>query len=105
MVEMLQMARSKSDISNSAIRIFLQRVGTFYDELRDYDPYRSKKPQRVVVLTFFGNRCCYCGLELTPESMGEDHLVPMNKESLGLHAWGNIVPSCGPCNDQKHFNF
>ena len=35
--------------------------------------------------------------------MGEDHLVPMNKECLGLHAWGNIVPSCKPCNDVKHF--
>ena len=25
----------------------------------------------------------------------------MNRTSLGLHAWGNIVPACGPCNSKK----
>lgn len=26
----------------------------------------------------------------------------MNKKFLGLHAWGNVVPCCGACNDEKH---
>ena len=26
----------------------------------------------------------------------------MNKESLGLHAWGNVVPACYACNATKH---
>lgn len=98
------MARSKSDISNSAIRIFLQQVGTFYDELRNLEPYRPTKKQKAVLLQWFDNRCCYCGEELTDETMGQDHLVPMNKESLGLHAWGNVVPSCLTCNKVKHDN-
>jgi hypothetical protein len=25
----------------------------------------------------------------------------MNKTHLGLHAWGNVVPCCGPCNNSK----
>lgn len=25
----------------------------------------------------------------------------MNKTSLGLHAWGNVVPACSPCNAKK----
>ena len=25
----------------------------------------------------------------------------MNKQSLGLHAWGNVVPACGRCNSKK----
>lgn len=25
----------------------------------------------------------------------------MNKSSLGLHAWGNVVPCCAPCNNEK----
>ncbi|ORC19972.1 MULTISPECIES: hypothetical protein [Rhodococcus] len=25
----------------------------------------------------------------------------MNKSGLGLHAWGNVVPACGPCNAKK----
>ena len=25
----------------------------------------------------------------------------MNKTSLGLHAWGNVVPCCQPCNNEK----
>ena len=33
--------------------------------------------------------------------MVEEHLVPINRKSVGLHAWGNIVPACKPCNDVK----
>ena len=25
----------------------------------------------------------------------------MNKSSLGLHAWGNVVPCCSDCNNEK----
>jgi len=25
----------------------------------------------------------------------------MNKVGLGLHAWGNVVPACQPCNASK----
>ena len=25
----------------------------------------------------------------------------MNKASLGLHAWGNVVPCCNKCNNEK----
>lgn len=25
----------------------------------------------------------------------------MNKTALGLHAWGNVVPCCSPCNNKK----
>ena len=25
----------------------------------------------------------------------------MNKAFLGLHAWGNVVPCCQPCNNEK----
>jgi len=45
----------------------------------------------------------YCGEAISLGSMCEDHLVPMNKEALGLHAWGNIVPACKTCNASKHY--
>ena len=41
------MARSKSDISNSALRIFLQDVGKFYDTERGYEPFIPKKSQKL----------------------------------------------------------
>lgn len=96
------MGRSKSDISNSAIRIFLQDVGRFYDEIRGFSPYRSTRQQKAEVLAFFSSQCCYCGRQLALAEMSEDHLVPMNKESLGLHAWGNVVAACSLCNNAKH---
>jgi hypothetical protein len=95
--------RSKSDVSNAALRIFLQRVGSFYDQIRGLEEYRSQRPQKQTILDRFNRSCCYCGVELTLESMCEDHLVPMNKDALGLHAWGNVVPACGACNQKKHF--
>jgi len=95
------MARSKSDISNSAIRIFLQDVGKFYDQERGYDPFGPKITQKDELLTFFNHQCCFCGSTISRKSLSQDHLIPMNKTSLGLHAWGNVVPCCQSCNNEK----
>lgn len=95
------MARSKSDISNSAIRVFLQEVGRFYDEARGYEPFVPKVAQKEELLNFFNHQCCYCGEPINKNSLSQDHLIPMNKTSLGLHAWGNVVPCCTSCNNEK----
>jgi len=95
------MARSKSDISNSAIRIFLQDVGKYYDEVRELEPFGPKVKQKEELLSFFDYQCCYCGAQIDKKTMSQDHLIPMNKDSLGLHAWGNVVPSCKDCNNEK----
>jgi HNH endonuclease len=95
------MARSKSDISNSAIRIFLQDVGKFYDEARGYESFGPKVAQKDELLDFFNYQCCFCGAAIDRKSMSQDHLIPMNKSALGLHAWGNVVPCCSPCNNEK----
>ena len=95
------MARSKSDISNSAIRIFLQEVGKFYDEARGFDIFKPTKPQKQEILDYFDSQCCFCGIDIDIKSLSQDHLVPMNKEHLGLHAWGNVVPCCKDCNNEK----
>ena len=100
------MARSKSDISNSAIRIFLQMVGQFYDEARGYSKFVPNKRQKQEQLEFFDHQCCYCGRLITVDTLSQDHLIPMNKEHLGLHAWGNDVPCCKDCNNAKqHANW
>ena len=31
-----------------------------------------------------------------------EHAIPINKEVLGEHRLGNIVPSCKQCNSEKH---
>lgn len=95
------MARSKSDIANSAIRIFLQEVGKFYDEARGYTPFGPRVAQRDELLEFFHHKCCFCGKIIDRKSLSQDHLIPMNKENLGLHAWGNVVPCCSSCNNEK----
>jgi 5-methylcytosine-specific restriction endonuclease McrA len=95
------MARSKSDIANSAIRIFLQDVGRFYDTARGFEAFVPKKAQKEELLEFFNSKCCFCGIEINIQTLSQDHLIPMNKTHLGLHAWGNVVPCCGPCNNSK----
>jgi len=96
------MARSRSDIANSAIRIFLQKVGKFYDTKRGFEPFVPKKSQKEELLECFDHQCCYCGVAITAVTLSQDHLVPMNKEHLGLHAWGNVVPCCSGCNNSKN---
>jgi hypothetical protein len=95
------MARSKSDISNSAIRIFLQDVGKFYDEARGFSPFVPKVGQKKELLEYFDYQCCFCGTSIDENSFSQDHLIPMNKAMLGLHAWGNVVPCCKDCNNEK----
>lgn len=64
-------------------------------------PFIPKKDQKLELLLFFNNECCYCGDSLTLDSLSQDHLIPMNKASLGLHSWGNVVPCCRDCNNEK----
>jgi hypothetical protein len=95
------MPRARPDIANTALRIFLQEMGIAYDEERGRPPYKKTK-HFAEVKDFFGNRCCYCAIEFGPAVPAvEDHLIPMNKTDLGLHAWGNIVPACQACNAKK----
>jgi len=94
------MARGKADIANTALRIFLQEMGAAYDEERKLTPYNGNKDFKTV-REFFGERCCYCDADLAIGRTAQDHLIPMNKTSLGLHAWGNVVPACQDCNAKK----
>ena len=47
---------------------------------------------------FFGNQCAYCSAE---DSIIMDHIIPINKNALGEHRLGNLVPSCKRCNSRK----
>lgn len=96
------MARGKPDLSNTAIRMFLHRVGIAYDAARGFPPFKAAGPEWDAVLKHFESGCAYCGEHLTAETLVQDHLIPTNKESLGLHAWGNVVPACEKCNGLKH---
>lgn len=60
--------------------------------------------QKDEILAFFENECCYCGTKISRKSLSLDHIVPMNKACLGLHAWGNVVPCCRDCNNEKQQN-
>ena len=97
------LARSQSDISNSAIRIFLQRVGEYYDEARGFQKFRPTRLQKQELVDWFARECCYCAAEVSAENFTQDHLIPMNKESLGLPKGGwsllalfgsAVQPSC-----------
>ena len=50
------------------------------------------------VIDAFGRCCAYCGQE---GALLMDHVVPINKQSLGEHRLGNLVPSCKACNADK----
>ncbi len=46
----------------------------------------------------FGQKCAYCEEE---KALVMDHAVPINREHLGEHRLGNLVPACKACNDKK----
>jgi hypothetical protein len=77
---------NKSDISNQGIRLFLKKVGKFYDEARGFDAFTGTGAQKGKLIKIFDNACCYCGKNINKASQTMDHLIPINKDSLGLHA-------------------
>ena len=93
--------RSRSDVSNTAVRIFLQEIGESYDRARGFERFSPTKKQKEALLNHFAFQCCYCGLEISIKSFSQDHLVAHNKTSLGLNSWGNVVPCCSGCNSEK----
>jgi hypothetical protein len=97
------MPRSQSDLSNTAIRIFLQEVGNFYDKERGFEVFKPSIKQKEEIHSFFGKKCAYCGTGLDSDLSTLDHLIPLNRTALGLHAWGNVISCCRGCNKEKHF--
>jgi hypothetical protein len=89
--------RSYSDVPNRIVRLFLQEAGRHYDENRGLTPYSSMTED---LKQRFGNACAYCGAQ-DPTKLVEEHLVPINRASAGLHSWGNVVPACRECNKKK----
>jgi hypothetical protein len=81
------------------VNLFLQEAGERYDIVRGLSPYRRMTP---ALRARFDDACAYCASPREAEGhLVEDHLVPRNRHAGGLHAWGNVVPSCRTCNNLK----
>jgi len=74
---------------NLFIRNILSNLGT--DSFNEGDWEKTKEE--------FDYKCAYCGTKEEPLIM--EHAVPINKEKLGEHRLGNLVPSCKSCNSKK----
>jgi hypothetical protein len=67
------MARSRADVANTALRIFLQNMGAEYDKERGLPPFGSSSKDFQTIKDFFGGNCCYCN---TAPATVRDHLIP-----------------------------
>ena len=73
---------------NSLIRNILSNLGNeSFNEEAWFDTKR-----------YFNNKCAYCGSD---EELLIEHAIPINREKLGEHKLGNIIPSCKKCNSEK----
>jgi len=48
---------------------------------------------------YFSNKCAYCEADTY---LHMEHAIPINRDTLGEHRLGNLVPSCKRCNSNKH---
>ena len=74
---------------NLFIRNILSNIGDESFSKKDWDLTKD----------YFSHCCAYCGAK---ESLDMEHAIPINKEKLGEHRLGNLVPSCKNCNKNKH---
>ena len=77
------------DAQNYLVRNLLGRLGDHRFTKGDWEWVRNET---------FGGRCAYCGSDGELEM---EHVVPINKEKLGEHHLGNLVPACKACNSRK----
>jgi hypothetical protein len=90
-------SRHEDNAANAVIRAILSNLGPEIFGLSDWEETKG----------YFLNRCAYYD-ENNPKCDEEtpthrDHIIPINKDELGEHRLGNFVPSCGACNQKKHF--
>ena len=75
---------------NAVIRNILSNIGTENFTKAEWE--KTKKE--------FENVCAYCG---EPGILQRDHAIPINRDKLGEHKRGNIVPACKKCNSDKAY--
>ncbi|SLN77351.1 HNH endonuclease [Roseisalinus antarcticus] len=73
---------------NAFVRHLLGRIG---DEQFNADQWQE-------VISDFDQRCAYCG---AAGDLVMEHVIPINRTSLGEHRLGNLVPACRSCNAVK----
>ena len=73
---------------NLLVRNVLSRLGD--------ESFSAEQWQEVI--QEFGHFCAYCGAD---GELVMDHVIPINKQALGEHRLGNLVPSCRSCNAKK----
>lgn len=73
---------------NLFVRNILSRIGTEAFSQKDWQATKA----------YFEHRCAYCGIE---GDLVIEHAIPINKERLGEHRLGNLVPACRSCNAMK----
>lgn len=73
---------------NLFVRNILSRLGNESFSEKDWEKTKD----------YFLRKCVYCDAEI---ELLIEHAIPINKEKLGEHRLGNIVPSCKLCNSKK----
>lgn len=105
-------------LAKSAIKALFRTTNGKSQPSESLKSKRLNKRDRLVVYSKFGGRCAYCGCWLKPDGFHVDHFNPifrlMDWESgLGIKETGevayperdtidNLMPSCPPCNIDKH---
>lgn len=94
---------AKQNAAKAATRGFLELLGPKYDSMAlGLAPKElTKKAVQQRLLDEFDYKCVYCGASLNLKTISIDHVVPMNKNSMGLHMLGNLAAACSTCNGQK----
>lgn len=62
-------------------------------------PYEYSREDWIRTISYFDNRCCYCGEE---KKLTKDHFIPLSKG--GEFTVNNVIPACLSCNTSKYNN-
>ena len=81
------------DAASAFIRVLLSEAGRLAGGLTDSEWEDT--------MAHFDHCCAYTGEPLTNETTRQEHAIPINRESCGLHLYGNVVPATKEANRRK----
>ena len=80
-------------------RMILNRVSYHLCHNSKMEVFSPKQWKEDAEKYFGKGRCAYCGK--LASLLEREHVIPINRKTLGLRHNGNIVPACSDCNKGK----
>lgn len=93
------LAKNKDRLRVNAMKHYLRYRDTFREYMRSYNILKPRRVAIYVKWSMCGELCYICGEKVLIDKTHIDHVIPVAKG--GTNDIDNLMPTHGPCNNEK----